>query len=387
MTTAVLRRLQAARHRDQHLRRDDAPGQRARRDQPVAGVPGLRLRPGAGRGGRRARCAPGTTSTRRCPACWRCARRSPPRCKPVTAPRTIPRPRWWSPRAPPPALYATLTAFVHPGDEVLLFEPCYDSYVPVIRLSGGTPVFVSLRYPGLPVDWDEVRARHHAADPADPGEHAAQPDRHRVDGGRHGAQLAPIVDGTHIADRLRRGVRAHHLRRPAAREPAALPGPALARGGHQLVRQDVPHDGLEGRLCRGAAAADGRGACASTSSSPSPCTRRRRSRLRSSSRATRRRTRCRRSTRQKRDGSSTLTAGSRFTPLACEGTYFQLIDYSAISTDGDRAWRSGCSRRTAWPRSRCRRSSTRTPAGRCCASASRRKTRRSTAAAERLKRV
>jgi len=56
-------------------------------------------------------------------------------------------------------LYATLTALVHPGDEVLLFEPCYDSYVPVIRLSGGTPVFVSLRYPDYRVDWDEVRRK------------------------------------------------------------------------------------------------------------------------------------------------------------------------------------------------------------------------------------
>src|SRR5687768_1142795 len=55
------------------------------------------------------------------------------------------------------ALYATLTAFVHPGDEVLLFEPCYDSYVPVIRLSGGMPVFASLRYPDYRVDWDEVK--------------------------------------------------------------------------------------------------------------------------------------------------------------------------------------------------------------------------------------
>lgn len=56
-------------------------------------------------------------------------------------------------------LYATLTALVHPGDEVILFEPCYDSYVPVIRLSGGTPVFVSLRYPDYRVDWDEVKRK------------------------------------------------------------------------------------------------------------------------------------------------------------------------------------------------------------------------------------
>jgi methionine aminotransferase len=54
------------------------------------------------------------------------------------------------------ALYATLTAFVQPGDEVVLFEPCYDSYVPVVRLAGGTPRFVSLRYPDYAVDWDEV---------------------------------------------------------------------------------------------------------------------------------------------------------------------------------------------------------------------------------------
>ena len=54
-------------------------------------------------------------------------------------------------------LFASLTALVHPGDEVILFEPCYDSYVPVIRLCGGVPVFASLRYPDYGVDWDEVK--------------------------------------------------------------------------------------------------------------------------------------------------------------------------------------------------------------------------------------
>ncbi len=55
------------------------------------------------------------------------------------------------------ALFATLTALVHPGDEVLLFQPAYDSYVPVIQLSGGTPTFVTLRPPNYGIDWDEVR--------------------------------------------------------------------------------------------------------------------------------------------------------------------------------------------------------------------------------------
>ena len=55
------------------------------------------------------------------------------------------------------ALFSAITALVHPGDEVLLFEPCYDSYVPAVRLAGGVPVFVTLRYPKYAIDWDDVR--------------------------------------------------------------------------------------------------------------------------------------------------------------------------------------------------------------------------------------
>jgi len=54
-------------------------------------------------------------------------------------------------------LFATLTALVHPGDEVLLFQPVYDSYVPAVELSGGVPVFVTMRPPDYRIDWDEVR--------------------------------------------------------------------------------------------------------------------------------------------------------------------------------------------------------------------------------------
>jgi methionine aminotransferase len=55
------------------------------------------------------------------------------------------------------ALFAALTALVHPGDEVLIFQPAYDSYVPAVQLSGGVPRFVTLRPPHYSVDWDEVR--------------------------------------------------------------------------------------------------------------------------------------------------------------------------------------------------------------------------------------
>jgi methionine aminotransferase len=55
------------------------------------------------------------------------------------------------------ALFSALTALVHPGDEVIVFQPAYDSYVPAVQLSGGSPVFVTLRPPEYRIDWDEVR--------------------------------------------------------------------------------------------------------------------------------------------------------------------------------------------------------------------------------------
>ena len=48
------------------------------------------------------------------------------------------------------AIFDAVAAVVHPGDEVIVFEPCYDSYVPAIELSGGMPVVVSLSYPTTP---------------------------------------------------------------------------------------------------------------------------------------------------------------------------------------------------------------------------------------------
>ncbi|RNI25964.1 pyridoxal phosphate-dependent aminotransferase [Rufibacter latericius] len=54
------------------------------------------------------------------------------------------------------ALFAAISAVVQPGDEVMVLEPCYDSYVPAIELSGGVPVFVPLRFPDFSVDWQKV---------------------------------------------------------------------------------------------------------------------------------------------------------------------------------------------------------------------------------------
>lgn len=54
------------------------------------------------------------------------------------------------------ALFSTISAFVHPGDEVILFDPSYDSYDPAIRLCGGKPVRIPLEPPSFDIDWDRV---------------------------------------------------------------------------------------------------------------------------------------------------------------------------------------------------------------------------------------
>lgn len=56
-------------------------------------------------------------------------------------------------------IFAAISAFIGPGDEVIVFDPAYDSYDPAIRLNGGIPVQINLGYPGFYIDWDQVRKR------------------------------------------------------------------------------------------------------------------------------------------------------------------------------------------------------------------------------------
>jgi methionine transaminase len=55
-------------------------------------------------------------------------------------------------------LYASISALVHPGDEVIYFEPAFDSYAPIVRLQGATPIAIKLSPSGFRIDWDEVSA-------------------------------------------------------------------------------------------------------------------------------------------------------------------------------------------------------------------------------------
>lgn len=231
-------------------------------------------------------------------------------------------------------LYATLTALVQPGDEVLLFEPCYDSYVPVIRLNGGVPVFVSLRYPDYAVDWDAVRS---AVTPRTRAILVNTP--HNPTGTTWSAedmrQLGALVDGTDIvlvSDEVYEHIifdgRRHEslLRYPELRSRAVVissfgktfhttgwkvgycvaPQPLLAEVTrvHQFVTFTVhtPSQVALAEFVRRDPAARDLGGFYQA----------------------------------KRDLFLQLIDGSRFRPLPCAGTYFQLLDYSATAGGADK---------------------------------------------------
>lgn len=56
------------------------------------------------------------------------------------------------------ALYAAITALVRPGDEVICFDPSYDSYAPAVQLAGGTLKRLTLQPPLFTVDWPAFSA-------------------------------------------------------------------------------------------------------------------------------------------------------------------------------------------------------------------------------------
>ncbi|MBA3998712.1 MAG: aminotransferase [Candidatus Accumulibacter sp.] len=56
------------------------------------------------------------------------------------------------------AIFTAIAAFVRAGDEVIVFEPVYDSYVPAIETVGGRAVHAQLKFPDYKPDWAQVRA-------------------------------------------------------------------------------------------------------------------------------------------------------------------------------------------------------------------------------------
>ena len=231
------------------------------------------------------------------------------------------------------ALFAAIAASVHPGEEVILFEPCYDSYVPAVVLNGGIPVIVSLQFPDYSIDWSAVRA---AVTPRTRLILINTP--HNPTGsllaGRDLLELAAIVDGTDIlllGDEVYQhivfdGLRHESLARHdalAARSfvvgsfgktfhvtgwkvgYAAAPAPLTAelRKVHQFVMFST-NTPVQHALAEFLAAGRGLGELGAFFQ-------------------------------QKRDLFLRLMAGSRFRPLPSRGSYFQLMDYSRVSDEKD----------------------------------------------------
>jgi methionine aminotransferase len=60
------------------------------------------------------------------------------------------------------AIYTALTTVLQPGDEVIIFEPAYDSYIPNVVVNGAIPVLIDLKFPGYKIDWNAVRNKVNA---------------------------------------------------------------------------------------------------------------------------------------------------------------------------------------------------------------------------------
>ena len=231
------------------------------------------------------------------------------------------------------ALFSTLTALVHSGDEVVLFQPAYDSYVPAVQLSGGIPRFVTLRAPDYRIDWDEVRrvvsartrvivlnSPHNPTgmtlDAADMRELTAVVARtdaivvsdevyeHIVfDGGRHEsvARYPELADRAVVISSFGKTYHTTGWKVGYCAAPAALT--AEVQRVHQFVTFAVntPMQHAYAEFVNSDPL------CASLAPFYQ----------------------------QKRDDFLSLIAGSRFKPLPCRGTYFQMVDYSDISHEPD----------------------------------------------------
>lgn len=57
------------------------------------------------------------------------------------------------------AIYTALITVLQPGDEVIVFEPAYDCYIPTIELNRAIAIPIQLQYPNYGIPWEEVKAK------------------------------------------------------------------------------------------------------------------------------------------------------------------------------------------------------------------------------------
>jgi methionine transaminase len=230
-------------------------------------------------------------------------------------------------------IFDAVAATVGPGDEVVVLEPCYDSYVPAITLSGGTPVFVRLQFPDYSIDWDAVRRAVTARtrmiminSPHNPTGAVLTPEDIRA--------LVDLVDGTRIlilSDEVYEHIIFDGLRHESCARYDALSARAFIVGSFGKTYHTTGWK-VGYTVAPAALSAEFRKVHQFvTFSTNTPVqhaiadfleTRRGLAELAPFFQA-------------KRDLFLRLMAGSGFRPLACRGSYFQLMDYSAITDEAD----------------------------------------------------
>jgi methionine transaminase len=230
-------------------------------------------------------------------------------------------------------LFATITALVHPGDEVLLFQPAYDSYTPAVTLSGGTPVYATLRYPDYRIDWDEVKRKVSSRtraivinSPHNPTGMIWTADDFR--------ELARVLQNTGaivIGDEVY-----EHILFDGARHESLARYPEIAARAVVIssFAKTYTTTGWKVGYCAAPAAitAEIQGVHQwITFAVNTPI-------QMAYAEAVRRDPECLDITsfyQGRRDTFLSLTQGSRFRPLRCEGTFFQMFDYSDITREPD----------------------------------------------------
>jgi methionine aminotransferase len=230
-------------------------------------------------------------------------------------------------------IFDAVAATVGSGDEVIVLEPCYDSYVPAITLSGGTPVFVPLQFPDYSIDWDAVRRAVTARtrmimlnSPHNPTGAVLTPEDIRA--------LIDLVDGTRIlivSDEVYEHIIFDGLQHESCARYEPLASRAFIVGSFGKTYHTTGWK-VGYTVAPGALTAEFRKVHQFvTFSTNTPVqhaiadfleTRRGLAELAPFFQA-------------KRDLFLRLMAGSRFRPLACHGSYFQLMDYSDITDEPD----------------------------------------------------
>ncbi len=119
------------------------------------------------------------------------------------------------------AIITAILAVVRPGDEVIVLEPCYDSYVPNIELAGGTVVRVPLTPGSFRPDFDKIAAAINGKTRAllinSPHNPSAT-----VWSSQDMLRLQELLAPDRRAADQRRGLRAHGVRRPGTPERGPL---------------------------------------------------------------------------------------------------------------------------------------------------------------------